>query len=304
MIKLKAPIILPAMAKLDWEDYYSGAAMAGTIAVIGESAIKSDTELMHDGNGKVSNAPLLSRMVQCFRKFDIGYGDIVLQANADDIALGTPEYALKHCNVKTLEIKFRQAAKGIQHVASVGSYEEAVWLRQNGYLVEPDPLDERVKKQYFEDAGFYFTQYGRLPMWNEEILSEKIHGYRSMGAENIFFKMAGYRVEDIRRVLSIASENHVALVTFDGAGGGTGHNPCKMMNEWSYPTIELEKIVFEAMRELNKKGKWPPAIAMAGGIATEDVICKVLTLGAPYVKLTAIGRGAVAAAMSSKESAK
>lgn len=122
----------------------------------------------------------------------------------------------------------------------------------------------------------------------------------SLGAENIFFKMAGYDVEDIKRVLKIASDNKVALVTFDGAGGGTGHSPCKMMNEWSIPTIELEKIVYNIMEELKNEGAWMPAIAIAGGIVMEDTMFKALSLGAPYINMVAIGRGAMAAAMSAK----
>lgn len=299
-IKLKAPIILPAIAKLNWKDYYSGAAMAGILAVIGENAVKNDPELDHDENGKVSHAPFLGEMIDYFRRFDKGYGDIVLQVNADDIAVGTPEYALKNFDLRTLEIKFGQAAKGIQHVAPVYSYKEAVWIKKNGYLVLPDPLDEKVKEEFDQDNGLYFMQYGRLPMWNETTLAEMISRYRSLGAENIFFKMAGYDVEDIRRVLKIASDNKIALVTFDGAGGGTGHSPCKMMNEWSYPTIELEKIVCNIMDELKKEGAWLPAIAIAGGITMEDTMFKALALGAPYVNMVAIGRGAMAAAMSAK----
>lgn len=297
-IRLKAPIILPAMAKLNWRDYYAGAAMAGIIAVIGESAVLSDPELAHDENGKVSHAPILGRMIDCFRRFDTGYGDIVLQVNADDIALGTPEYALTHFDLRTIEIKFGQAAKGIQHVAPVNSYEEAVWLKKNGYLVIPDPLDEKVKEEYDKDTPIQFMLYGRLPMWNEEILDDLITRYQSLGAENIFFKMAGFDVEDIRRVLRIASDNKVALVTFDGAGGGTGHSPCKMMNEWGRPTIVLEKIVSGIMAEMEETGAWLPVIAIAGGIAMEDGIFKALALGSPYIKLVGIGRGAMAAAMS------
>ncbi len=299
-IKLKAPIVLPAMAKLNWRDYYSGAAMAGIIAVIGESAIKNDPELNHDEKGMVSHAPLLGEMINCFRKFDKGYGDIVLQVNVDDIAVGTPEYALKNFDLKTLEIKFGQAAKGIQHVAPVYSYEEAVKIKKNGYLIFPDPLDEKVKKEFDQDIGLYFMQYGRLPMWDKDSLADMIAKYRSLGAENIFFKMAGYDEADIRKVLKIASDNKVALVTFDGAGGGTGHSPCKMMNEWSLPTIELEKVVYQLMDELRKEGAWLPSIAIAGGIAMEDTMFKALALGAPYIHLVAIGRGAMAAAMSAK----
>ncbi len=300
-IALKAPIILPAMAKLNWRDYYSGAAMAGIIAVIGESAIRHDPTMELDELGKVKHAPLLGEMIECFRKYDKGYGDIVLQVNADDVALGTPEYALKNFDLKTLEIKFGQGAKGIGHVAPVYHYEEALKIKKDGYLVIPDPTEQKVMEAIEAGESVPFMQYGRLPMWDEDKLSQMIKKYRGLGAENIFFKMAGFDVENIKRVLKIASDNKVALVTFDGAGGGTGHSPCKMMNEWSYPTIELEQIVHNIMAELDKEGAWLPAIAIGGGIVFEDVMFKALALGAPYVKLVAIGRGAMAAAMSAKK---
>ena len=300
-IAMKAPIILPAMAKLNWRDYYSGAAMAGILVVIGESVIKNDPLLEYDEHGKVKQAPLIGEMIECFRKYDKGYGDIVLQVNADDIALGTPEYALKTFDLKTLEIKFGQAAKGIQHVAPVYNYDEALKIKKDGYLIFPDPMDIKVIEAIEEGESVHFMQYGRLPMWDESKLSEMISKYKALGAENIFFKMAGFDIEDIKRVMRIASNNKIALVTFDGAGGGTGHSPCKMMNEWSHPTIELERIVHSIMAELEKEGAWLPSIAIGGGIVFEDTVFKALSLGAPYVKLAAIGRGAMAAAMSAKK---
>ncbi len=299
-IKLKAPIILPAMAKLNWEDYYSGAAMAGVMVVIGESAINKDLDLKHDSNGKVAYAPILGKMIDCFRRFENGYGDIALQVNADDIVVGTAEYALKNFNLKTIEIKFGQAAKGIQHVVPVYSYDEAVSLKNKGCLVFPNPFEEGIKEIFEKGNGFHFMQYGRLPMWNESILEELVKKYRALGAENILFKMAGYDAVDIRRVLEIASKNKIALVTFDGAGGGTGHSPCKMMNEWSHPTIDLEKIVNAIIKDIAKESEWIPEIAIAGGIAMEDTMFKAIALGAPSIKMVGIGRGAMAAAMSGK----
>ena len=212
-IRLKAPIILPAMAKLNWEDYYSGAAMAGVIVVIGENAVTLDSSLRHDSNGKVSHAPLIGKMIDCFRRFDKGYGDIVLQVNADDIVVGSAEYALKNFDLRTIEIKFGQGAKGIQHVAPVYSYDEALFLKNSGYLIFPNPLDKEAKDAFNRGNGFHFMQYGRLPMWNESVLEELIDKYRSIGAENILFKMAGYDTGDIKRVLQIASKNKIALVT-------------------------------------------------------------------------------------------
>ncbi len=299
-IRLKSPIILPAMAKLNWQDYYSGAAMAGVMVVIGENAVNKDESLRHDENGKVTHAPILGEMIDCFRKYDRGFGDIVLQVNADDIAVGSGEYALKNFDLKTIEIKFGQAAKGIQHVAPVYSYEEALAIKKRGYLVFPDPLEEGVKEKFYEGEGFHFMLYGRLPMWNESSLKEIITRYRELGAENILFKMAGYDKEDIRRVIRIASENRISLITFDGAGGGTGHSPCKMMNEWSYPTIDLINIVNSVINEMRKEDKWIPEIAIAGGIAMEDAVFKAIALGAPNIKMVGIGRAAMTAAMTGK----
>ena len=287
-IKLRAPVILPAMAKLNWQDYYSGAAMAGVMVVIGENAVKLDKDLQHDSNGKVSHAPFLGKMIEYFRRYDRGYGDIILQVNADDIVLGTAEYALKNFDLKTIEIKFGQAAKGIQHVAPVNSAEEAEFLKKNGYLVFENP------------NGSGLIQCGRLPMWNEASLGEIIARFRAYGAKNIFFKMAGFDVSDIRRVLQIASANNVDLITFDGAGGGSGNSPNKMMNEWSHPTIDLIKIVNRLIGELREENLWIPEIAIAGGIAMEDTMFKALALGAPNIKLVGIGRAAMAAAVTGK----
>lgn len=287
-IKLRAPVILPAMAKLNWQDYYSGAAMAGVMVVIGENAVKLDKDLQHDSNGKVSHAPFLGKMIEYFRRYDRGYGDIILQVNADDIVLGTAEYALKNFDLKTIEIKFGQAAKGIQHVAPVNSADEAEFLKKNGYLVFENP------------NGSGLIQCGRLPMWNEASLGEIIARFRAHGAKNIFFKMAGFDVNDIRRVLQIASANNVDLITFDGAGGGSGNSPNKMMNEWSHPTIDLIKIVNTLIEELREENLWIPEIAIAGGIAMEDTMFKALALGAPNIKLVGIGRAAMAAAVTGK----
>ncbi len=91
------------------------------------------------------------------------------------------------------------------------------------------------------------------------------------------------------------------LVTFDGAGGGSGNSPCKMMNEWSLPTVYMESVLYEILKEMENKGYDLPKIAIAGGIATEDHIFKALSLGAPYVSMVGIGRAAMAAAMVGKK---
>ena len=101
-VKLALPIILPALIKLNWPDYFGGAAMAGVNAVIGEGAVSKDPTLAYE-NGKVVHAPKLREMLDAFNKYDRGYGQIVLQANYDDDAQGVPEYAIRECGAKAIE---------------------------------------------------------------------------------------------------------------------------------------------------------------------------------------------------------
>ena len=61
-VKLALPIILPALIKLNWPDYFGGAAMAGVNAVIGEGAVSKDPTLAYE-NGKVVHAPKLREML-------------------------------------------------------------------------------------------------------------------------------------------------------------------------------------------------------------------------------------------------
>jgi len=133
-------------------------------------------------------------------------------------------------------------------------------------------------------------------MWNPEDLVRRVVELRRLGAERVCFKTGPFDPRDIRAILEIASEAGVDLVTLDGAGGGTGHSPAKMMNEWGMPTVTLETVVHRILGGLATAGKPLPPVAMAGGFATEDQVFKGLALGAPHVRLIAIGRAAMAAA--------
>ena len=299
-IKLKAPFVLPAMAKLDWEDYFAGAAMAGVLVVIGESAIGKDSQREMDGH-KIKNSPMLRKMVESFRKYYHGYGDIILQANRDDDRNGVLEYAIRELGVTSVEIKFGQAAKGIQSMGYVKSLEKALKAHAEGHLIIPDPTDPKVQEDFKNGIGPYFMKAGRLPMWDEGSFTRRVAELRELGAKNIFVKMTGYDPEDIRRVLSICSIARVDMVTFDGAGGGSGNSPCKMMNEWGIPTVCLEGIVYDILREMEQKGMELPKVAITGGFAMEDQIFKALAFGEKYVSMVGIGRASMAAAMAGKK---
>ncbi|MCK9443873.1 MAG: glutamate synthase-related protein [Tissierellaceae bacterium] len=298
-VELEAPIILPAIAKLDWRDYFAGAALAGIGVIIGEDGIPKDENLVLE-NGKVVSSPLVEDMVNTFRKYYRGYGEIGLQGNFDDEGMGVLDYAITKLGVKTVELKFGQGAKGIQGMGIVKELEEALKQQQKGYYINPDPSDSKVAEDYKKGIGPFFEKIGRIPMWNEEALLQRIEELRNLGAERILFKVGPFDPRDLVTILKIASKAEVDLVTFDGAGGGTGNSPSKMMNEWGIPTVYMESIIYKTLKKLEEKGYPLPQIAIAGGIVTEDHVFKTLSMGAPYVGLVGIGRGAMAAGMSGK----
>jgi hypothetical protein len=299
-VKMKMPIILPAIAKLNWRDYYVGAALAGVAVVIGEDAIPNDKNLVLE-NGKVVSSPLVAEMVNDFRKHSRGYGEIIMQANYDDENSGVLDYVISKLGVKSVELKFGQAAKGIQGMGRINSLEEALRLQEKGYLIYPDPSDPTVAENFKSGKGPVFEKIGKLPIWNEEILKNRIARLRELGADRICFKTGPFDPKDLVRILKIASENEADLVTFDGAGGGTGNSPVKMMNEWGMPTLYLESMLYNILKRMDEKGYFLPQVAITGGFTLEDHIFKGLALGAPYIQFVAVGRAAMAAAMVGKQ---
>lgn len=298
-VKMAMPVILPALIKLNWQDYFSGAAMAGVTCVIGEHARNNDPNLKID-NGKVTDFPLLRQAFDCFLRYDRGYGQIVLQCNVDDDLMGVPRIAIEKYGATAIEIKFGQSAKGTQPVIRVKDLETALVKQQHGNLVYPDPSDPAVQKAYNEGVCPNFYTYGRLPLWTEKTLVAHITKLRDMGASNIYFKMAGYDRLDIERVLRLACEAQVDMVTFDGAGGGSGYSPSKMMNEWSLPTVCLEDAVVRFCEQLRSAGLTLPAIVMTGGFASEDQVFKGLAYGDGHVLGIGLCRASMAAAMTGK----
>jgi glutamate synthase domain-containing protein 2 len=90
------------------------------------------------------------------------------------------------------------------------------------------------------------------------------------------------------------------MLTIDGAGGGTGMSPWRMMNEWGIPTVYLECLTYQMCERLKAKGAYIPPIAIAGGLSLEDHIFKAIALAAPYVKAVCLGRAIMTAAMVGK----
>lgn len=299
-IKLKTPVIISAVAKLNWQDYFGGAALAGTLAFIGEGVVEKDDGAIFE-NGKVVHSPLMEDMVSAFRKYYRGYGDIVVQANYDDEYMGVLEYVINKLDIKSVELKFGQAAKGIQGYGTVETIEKALMYQKRGHVIHPDPSDPLVAKNYKNGIGKAFVKIGKLPMWNEDILVKRVAELRSLGAEHITFKTGPYDIENLIRIIKIASKAGVDLINFDGGGGGTGHSPAKMMDEWGIPTVYMESMLYNILDKFKEKGYSLPQIAIGGGFTMEDHVYKGLALGAPYVDFISMARGPMAAAFSGKQ---
>jgi glutamate synthase domain-containing protein 2 len=61
------------------------------------------------------------------------------------------------------------------------------------------------------------------------------------------------------------SDADIDLLTIDGAPGGTGMSPWRMMSEWGIPSIYLHFMAYELSDRLAQKGKRVPDLAFAGG---------------------------------------
>ncbi|MDP3178532.1 MAG: glutamate synthase-related protein, partial [Spirochaetaceae bacterium] len=210
---------------------------------------------------------------------------------------GLLEYAMAKLGVKSVELKFGQAAKGIQGMGRVSKIEDALRFKRLGWLVLPDPEDTAVAASHERGEGPHFEKIGRLPMWEAEGLAARVARLRELGAQRVSFKTGPFAPRDIFLILNIAAEAGVDMVTLDGAGGGTGHSPVRMMDEWGVPAVNLECAAHRMLGSLAAKGITLPQVAIAGGFATEDQVFKGLALGAPNIGFVAVGRAAMAAAM-------
>jgi len=303
-VKLKVPIFTGALgstniARDNWDGMAIGGAISGLMVVIGENVVGMDhkAEIV---NGKVIKSPELERRVKTFNDWKDGYGAIVLQQNVEDARLGSPEYAVDKLGVECLELKWGQGAKNIGGEVKLKTLDSALELKKRGYIVLPDPEDPVVQKAFKEGAFKEFERHSRLGMVEYEGFMKSAEYLRKIGAKFVSLKTGAYRISDLARAIKFASDAELDLLTIDGAGGGTGMSPWRMMNEWGIPTIYLEALAYKFASELRAKGRYVPDLAIAGGFSLEDHIFKAIALGAPFVKAVCMGRATMIPAMVGK----
>ena len=304
-LKFRYPWIIPGIgstniAKNNWEGLAIGSALAGTGLTIGENVVGMDQESVIE-NGKILDTVDLKRRVNLYKDYQRdGYGAIIVQANVEDTRLGVQEYAIEKLGVECVELKWGQGAKNIGGEVKIRDLKKAQMLYQRGYIVLPNPTDLNVIKAFERGAFKEFERHSRIGMVTEESFAARVEELRKAGAKYVFLKTGAYRPADLARAIKFSSKYKIDLLTVDGAGGGTGMSPWRMMNEWGMPPVELHSLLYNYAKKLSDNGEYVPALALAGGFTFEDQIFKGLAIGAPFVKLIGMARSPIAAAMVGK----
>jgi glutamate synthase domain-containing protein 2 len=304
-VKMRLPVFTGALgstdiAKKNWDHFAAGAAITGISLVCGENVCGIDPALERNKQGKVTNAPDMKRRVEQYRRWHEGYGDLIVQMNVEDTRLGVAEYVVEKLGVETIELKWGQGAKCIGGEIQVDSLDRALELQQRGYLVTPDPSDPANQKAFKDRALKHFERHSRLGFIDQAGFMKEVERLRKLGAKRVTLKTGAYPMRELAMAIKWASDAKLDLLTIDGASGGTGMSPWRMMEEWGIPTFYLQSMTYELCQKLAKKKKFVPDIAIAGGFSTEDHVFKVLAMGAPFVKAVCMGRALMIPGMVGK----
>jgi len=291
-----------AVAKRNWKGMAVGAAITGVCQVIGENICGMDSDAVYS-KGKVQKSPEMEFRVNSFKdQWDGKNGAIVVQTNVEDGRAGVDDYVTSKLAVDVIERKWGQGAKAIGGEVRLTSLDRALELKKRGYLVLPDPEDKDVQKAFKAELFKSFERHSRVGFPDETSFLEDIDQLRGK-TKNIFLKTGAYRPEVVAFTMRCASRAKIDLLTFDGAGGGTGMSPVPMMNEMSTPTIHLFAQVIECAKVLKERGEFVPDISFAGGFVNETQMYKAMAMSdlgdGPIVKSIAMSRTPILAVMKS-----
>jgi len=308
-ITMKVPIFTGALGSTDiarknWEHFAIGAAISGISLVCGENVCGIDPELELNGDGKITKSPEMDRRVREYRRYHEGYGDILVQMNVEDTRMGVAEYVIDKLGVETIELKWGQGAKCIGGEIKVNSLERALELKRRGYIVTPDPEVPAYQAAFKAGPLKQFERHSRLGFIDQEGFMKEVERIRGLGAKRITLKTGAYPMRELAMAVRWCSDAKIDLLTIDGAPGGTGMSPWRMMTEWGVPAIYLHSMAYELCERLAQKGARVPDIAFAGGFSAEDHVFKALALGAPYTKAVCMGRALMIPGMVGKNTEK
>ncbi len=268
--------------------------------VCGENVCGIDPQLELDANGKIALAPDMDRRIDIYRRYHQGYGEILVQMNVEDTRLGVAEYISRKHGLDTIELKWGQGAKCIGGEIKVDSLERALELQKRGYIVTPDPSDPITVMAFKDGSLKELERHSRLGFIDEEGFYAEIKRLRDLGFKRITLKTGAYGLRELAMAIKWGSKARIDLLTIDGAPGGTGMSPWRMMEEWGMPSLYLHAAAYDFCSKLAERGERVPDIAFAGGFSSEDGVFKALALGAPFVKAVCMGRALMIPGMVGK----
>ncbi len=304
-VKMKVPIFTGALgsteiARRNWEHFAVGAAISGVTLVCGENVCGIDPRLERDAKGKVTSAPDMDRRIEVYKRYHQGYGEILVQMNVEDTRLGVAEYIIKKHGIETIELKWGQGAKCIGGEIKVNTLERAFELQKRGYIITPDPSEPINQAAFKEGALKEFERHSRLGFIDEKGFYAEVKRLRELGFKRITLKTGAYSLRELAMAIKWGSKAKINLLTIDGASGGTGMSPWRMMEEWGIPSLYLHAAAYEFAKMLADKGQRPPDMAFAGGFSSEDGVLKAIALGAPFSKAVCMGRALMIPGMVGK----
>jgi glutamate synthase domain-containing protein 2 len=304
-VKMRAPIFTGALgsteiARKNWEHFAVGAALSGVTLVCGENVCGIDPGLKLDKKGKITSSPDMDRRIEIYKRYHRGYGEILVQMNVEDTRLGVAEYVSRKHGLDTIELKWGQGAKCIGGEIKVDSLERALELQKRGYIVTPDPSNPLSRAAFADGSLKEFERHSRLGFIDEEGFYAEIERLRHLGFRRITLKTGAYGLRELAMAIKWGSRAHIDLLTIDGAGGGTGMSPWRMMEEWGMPSLYLHAAAYQFCQRLANRGERVPDIAFGGGFSSEDGVFKALALGAPFVKAVCMGRALMIPGMVGK----
>jgi len=304
-VRMRIPVFTGALgsteiARKNWEHFAVGAALSGITLVCGENVCGIDPGLELDNRRKVISSPDMDRRIETYRRYHNGCGEILVQMNVEDTKLGVAEYVIRKHGLDTIELKWGQGAKCIGGEIKVNSLERALELQRRGYIVTPDPSHPLSQASFRDGSLREFERHSRLGFINEEEFYAEVERLRNLGFNRITLKTGAYSLRELAMAIRWSSTAKIDLLTIDGAGGGTGMSPWRMMEEWGIPGIYLHSAAYEFCKRLANRGKRVPDIAFGGGFSSEDGVFKALALGAPFTKAVCMGRALMIPGMVGK----
>ncbi len=304
-VRMRVPIFTGALgsteiARRNWEHFAIGAAISGITLICGENVCGIDPQLELDSNGKIVSAPDMDRRIETYRRYYQGYGEVLVQMNVEDTRLGVAEYVIRKHGLTSIELKWGQGAKCIGGEIKVNNLERALELQRRGYIVTPDPSQLTTQVAFEGGAIKEFERHSRLGFIEEEGFYAEVQRLRDLGFKRITLKTGAYSLRELAMAIKWGSNARIDLLTIDGASGGTGMSPWRMMVEWGIPSLYLHASAYEFCKELAHRGQKVPDIAFAGGFSSEDGVFKALALGAPYTKAVCMGRALMIPGMVGK----